>query len=250
MGEIKSEGHESKSEKRIQAAAARKVTASKEARQRSITRAITVGSIALVVVVGVVFSVISNKARTDVALPPSAIAANGSGLTFNQTATPVINVWEDFQCPACEIFEKTNGQALHDIATSGKAKVVFHILSFIGPESVILANASACADEVGKFLDFHSYAYAHQVTENSGFWGTNSVIAAGKAAGIADPKFAECVNAGTYAKWVQNIEADGTTQSINQTPTVLINGKELDRSTGVYGDKTLFAAALAAGGVK
>jgi len=240
----------SKAEKRIEAAAARKAAASRESRQRRITQIITIAAIALVVVVGVVFSVISNKASTNVALPPAAVVANGAGLTYNTAATPVLDVWEDFQCPACANFEKVNGQTLHDVVTSGKAKVVFHILSFIGPESVILANASGCADQVGKFLDFHSYLYAHQLTENSGFWGNNSVIAAAKAAGITEAKFAECVNAGTYSKWVQNIEKNGQDQNINQTPTVRINGKELDRATGIYGDKALFTAALTAAGVK
>lgn len=244
------EGHETKSEKRIQAAAAKKASANLEQRRRRTTRLITIGSIVLVVVVGVVFSLISNKTNTNVALPPSAVVADGSGLTFNASATPVIDVWEDFQCPACGLFEKTNGQYLHDIVAQGKAKVVFHMLSFIGPESTTLANAAGCADKVGKFLDLHSYLYAHQVSENSGFWGTNTVIAAGKSAGITDPAFATCVRDGTYSKWVQNIEASGGQQNINQTPTILINGKQLDRTTGIYGDATLFKAALVAAGLK
>lgn len=245
------EGRETKSEKRIQAAASKKAAANLEQRRRRTTRLITIGSIVLVVVVGVVFSTISNnRTTTNVTPPPSAVAADGYGLTFNPSAKPVIDVWEDFQCSACGLFEKTNGQYLHDVVTQGKAKVVFHMLSFIGPESTTLANAAGCADKVGKFLDLHSYLYAHQVAENSGFWGNNTVIAAGKSAGITDPAFAKCVNAGTYSKWVQNIAVSGGQQNINQTPTLLIDGKELDRKTGVYGDATVFKAALAAAGVK
>ena len=250
MDGTKGDGHQTKSEKRIQAAAARKAAANLEDRRRRTTRLITVGSILLVVVVGVVFSLITNRAKTNVALPPSAVVANNSGLTFNASAAPVIDVWEDFQCPACGLFEKANGQYLHDVVNQGKAKVVFHMLSFIGPESTILANAAGCADAAGKFLDLHSYLYAHQVTENSGYWGTKAVIAAGKSAGITDPAFAKCVNAGTYSKWVQNVETSGSTQNINQTPTILINGKELDRATGIYDDPTLFKTALANAGVK
>lgn len=254
MGGAKGEGQdnklEKKSEKRIQAAAARRAAADREERRRRTTRLITAGSIVLVVLVGVIFSFVSNKTNSSATTPPSAVAANHSGLTFNPSAKPVIDVWEDFQCPACGLFESVNGQTLHDVVASGKAKVIFHMLSFIGPESTILANAGGCADQVGKFLPLHSYLYAHQVTENSGFWGTSQVIAAGAAAGITEKTFADCVSAGTYSKWVQNIEASGSTQNINQTPTIFINGKELDRSTGIYGDKALFNAALAAAGVK
>ncbi len=250
MSESKNEGHQTKSEKRIQAAADRKAAANLEQRRRRTTRMITVGSILLVVIVGVVFSLLANKTHTNAALPPSAVVANSSGLTFNASAKPTIDVWEDFQCPACGIFEKANGQYLHDVVTQGKAKVVFHILSFIGPESVILANASGCADEAGKFLDLHSYIYAHQTTENSGYWGANTILAAGKSAGITDPVYAKCVNEGTYAKWVQNVEVSGRDSNINQTPTILIDGKELNREAGTYIDPAIFKAALASAGVK
>jgi len=244
------DGHQTKSEKRIKAAAARQATADLQTQRRRTTRLITAASIVLVVIVGVVFSIISNKANTNVALPPSAVVADRSGIAFNASAKPVIDVWEDFQCPSCEIFETANGQYLHDVASQGKAKVVFHVLSFIGAESTTLANASGCADKVGKFLDLHSYLYAHQKRENSGYWGVDTLIAAGKSAGITDPAFATCIKDGTYSKWVQNVEASGVDASINQTPTILINGKALDRTTGIYGDAVKFKAALAAAGIK
>ena len=147
------DGHQTKSEKRIKAAAARQANVDLQTQRRRTTRLITAASIVLVVVVGVIFSVISNRTNNSVALPPSAVVADASGIGFNTSAKPVIDIWEDFQCPSCEIFETANGQYLHDVATQGKAKVVFHVLSFIGAESTTLANASGCADKVGRFLD-------------------------------------------------------------------------------------------------
>lgn len=253
MSGTKGEGRETKADKRIQATAARKAAETLAERRRRTTRMITAGSIVLVVVVGIVFSLIANHNKADtskVALPPSAVVANSSGLTFNAKASPLIDVWEDLQCPACGIFEKANGQYLHDVVAQGRAKVVFHILSFLGPESTLLANAAGCADKEGKFLDFHTYMYAHQKTENSGYWNATTIIAAGKDLGITDSAFASCVSDNTYAKWVQNIEASGSTQNINQTPTVLINGKEVSREAGTYIDAKIFKAALASAGVK
>jgi protein-disulfide isomerase len=110
MGEKSGEVRETKSEKRIQVAAARKLAANLDDRRRRTTRIITAGSIILVVVVGVVFSLIGNKTSTNASVPPSAVSTNASGLTFNSSATPTIDVWEDFQCPACASFEKANGQ--------------------------------------------------------------------------------------------------------------------------------------------
>jgi protein-disulfide isomerase len=176
--------------------------------------------------------------------------SDGSGLVFNATAKPVVDVWEDFQCPACGNFERVNGQYLYDVVAQGKAKVVFHTLSFLGPESIILANAGACANASGKFLALHSYLFAHQQIENSSYWGVSSTIAAGDAAGLTDAAFASCVTNDTYSKWVQKIEASGSSSNINQIPTIFVNGKQIDRNAGTYVDAKLFKAALATAGVK
>lgn len=250
MGGSDREGRNSKAQQRIEAAAARKAAQQVEQRRRRTTRIIAIASIALVVVVGVVVSISKNATKGHASAPPSAVKADGYGLVFNPLAKPVIDVWEDFQCPACGQFEKVNGTYLNEVVKLGKAKVVFHTLSFIGPESTTLANAGACADKTGQYLEFHSYVYDHQVRENSGYWGKGSVIAGGKAAGITSPEFASCVSDGTYSAWVQNIASDGASKNINQTPTVLVNGKEIDRKSGTYVDAALFKAALAAAGVK
>ncbi|MEI7944739.1 MAG: thioredoxin domain-containing protein, partial [Actinomycetes bacterium] len=82
------------------------------------------------------------------------------------------------------------------------------------------------------------------------YWGLNRVTAAGVAAGLPKKSFTECVKSGKFAKWVENIAADGAKANINQTPTVLINGKEIDRNSGAYIDSSLFNKALADAGVK
>ena len=120
----------------------------------------------------------------------------------------------------------------------------------LGAESVILANASACSADEGKFLEFHDYLFKNQKPENSGYWGLSRLTAAGVAAGLKQSTFETCVKSGKYAKWVENIAADGAKSNINQTPTVLINGKEIDRNGGAYLDAALFKKALADAGVK
>jgi protein-disulfide isomerase len=114
-----------------------------------ITRNIVIGMVTLVVAVGVIFSVLGNRASTSVSLPSQTNTANGSGIEFNSelTGVPVVDIWEDFQCPSCKVFESTNGSALKALAVEKKAKVVFHPLSFLGPESVFAANGAACAAE-------------------------------------------------------------------------------------------------------
>jgi protein-disulfide isomerase len=49
-----------------------------------------------------------------------------------------------------------------------------------------------------------------------------------------------------YTSWVSNVAAAGAKANINATPTVFINGKEIDRKTE-YFDADKFKAAVERG---
>ncbi len=213
-----------------------------------VTRYIVIGMVTLVVAVGVVFSILSNKSGQNAALPASVSSTDGYGVVFNGdlTGVPVVDLWEDFQCPICGQFEKLNGDYIASLIKDKKAKVVYHPLSFIGPESIRAANAAACASDEGKFLDFHKFLYLNQPTENGGVWSNTYLDTSAVAVGIASAKFSECVNGTKYAEWVTNVADDGVKKNINSTPTVFVNGKEIDRKTQ-YFDATAFAAVVEKG---
>jgi protein-disulfide isomerase len=215
-----------------------------------VTRWLVIGMVALVVVVGAGISIFNNTSKKAAVLPSAASVKDGYGIVFNDGLTPVIDVWEDFQCPSCKAFESTNGAAIKALVVEKKAKVVFHPLSFLGPESVYAANGAACASDQGKFLEYYEIMYANQPAENSGAWSNEGVIATAAAAGVTGPEFEACVNKGKYADWVGNVGSEGSKQSINSTPTVLINGKEIDRASGAYYSASDFMKLLTAAGVK
>jgi protein-disulfide isomerase len=63
-------------------------------------------------------------------------------------------------------------------------------------------------------------------------------------------KFQNCVTEGNYAAWTESVSSYAAVKNVNSTPTVFVNGKELNREGGDYSDPAKFKAALAAGGVK
>ncbi len=214
------------------------------------TKALVIGMVVFVVLVGVVFSITTKISAAKVNIPSSVSKADGYGIVFNAAKKPVIDIWEDFQCPICQRFEAINNSYLNSVVREGKAKVVFHTMSFIGPESVLAAAAGACAADQGKFLEMHSVLYQNQAaTENSGTWTNPTLILMGAGAGITSKSYADCVNSGKYVNWTKNIETDASKHNVTATPTVFVNGKELNRNTQ-YMDAAAFKAALAAGGVK
>ena len=210
-----------------------------------ITRYIVIGMVIFVVAVGGVFSFLDNKSSTSSAIPSSASQSDGYGIVFNGdlTGKPVVDIWEDFQCPACGAFESANGAYIEELITQKRAKVVFHILSFLGPESKLAANAAACSSDEDKYLEFNRYLYANQSAENSGRLSSAGLVEAGAAVGLTSSTFKECVNAGTYNGWVDRVASDGASKNVNGTPTVFVNGKELDRNTQ-YMNPVAFKSAV------
>ena len=214
------------------------------------TRNLVIGMVVFIVAVGIIFSFISNRASSNFAIPAAVSEADGYGIVLNPTATPTIDVWVDYQCPACRTFEVLNGGYLNEIIAQKKAKVVFHPLTFIGTESIIAANAAACAADENKFVDMNLALFQNQAgSENSGKWQGDVMLAIGESIGIKSESFKQCVREGNYVKWTRNVTDASASKNVNSTPTIRINGKDLDRNTE-YGDPVKFKAALAAGGVK
>jgi protein-disulfide isomerase len=212
------------------------------------TRNLVVGVVVGVVLIMLVPTLLSNKTKTDAAMPTFASAVHGYGITYNAELkdVPVIDIYEDFQCPVCGQFEIAQGDYIESLIADKKATVVYHTLSFLGPESIAAANAAACAADEGKFLDYHRMLYAKQPKENSGAWSNALLAAAGQAVGITSQEFVTCVNEGKFADWVGNVATEGAKKNVNSTPTVFINGKELNRGNDYY-DRNLFKAAVERG---
>ena len=227
------------------------------------TRWLVIGMVTLVVVVGAVFSLTSENKAKDAAfialnsfqslgtLPATVDPAEGDGIVFNSGLPVKIDIFEDFQCPVCKLFEAPIGGYLTSLVTEKKAQVTYHPLSFLGngtreDESISASNAAYCAVDEDKFLDFHKALYEVQSqVENSGFLSTENLITIGKKIGITSSTFADCVT--NRSKLVNVVAA---TESMNRygvkgTPTTLINGKLWERQSPGF-DLNEFKAAVEA----
>ena len=212
------------------------------------TRNLVIAVVVGVVLIMLVPTLLSKNTNTSAKVPSSVSSANGYGIVFNGDLknVPLVDIYEDFQCPICQQFEKLNGDYLESLITDKKATVVYHTLSFLGPESINAANAAACSADEGKFLSYHKTLYANQQPENSGAWSNDVLVVLGQAAGITSKSFTSCVNKMSYTGWVSNVANAGAKANVNSTPTIFVNGKELDRKTE-YFNADKFKAAIERG---
>jgi protein-disulfide isomerase len=213
------------------------------------TRYLVIGVVVAVVAIMVVPTVISKNRTVSQVIPATVSEDNGYAISFNteDETLPVVDIYEDFQCPICQQFEGLNGEYINSLITEKKAAVRFNILSFLGTESVLAANAAACSNDEDKFLDFHLGLYANQPgAENSGEWSADRLIAIGAASGLTSDSFKSCVKELKYEGWVAKVAEAGSKAGVNSTPTVFINGKEIDRNSE-YFNADKFKAAVERG---
>jgi len=224
-----------------------------------VTRWLVIGMVALVVVSGVVFSVTSSKTKAEASFTAlkgytlgeqvnaTVDTAQGSGLVLNPGAPVKIDLWEDPQCPICRTFEQANGAYIDDLVRTKKATVVYHVLSFLGGESIRAANAAMCAADEGHYLDFHKAMYIVQpALENSGFFTGPNLIKIGSYIGLKSQSFTDCVTKGSKAALVQAQEDAMAKYKVTGTPTVFINDKLWVRKSGNF-DINEFRLAVEAG---
>lgn len=153
-----------------------------------------------------------------------------------------IQVYYDYFCPNCGIFEERNGAQLRAWIETGAATVEYHPIAVFtaGTEySRRAANAAACvADQSPKaFFAFHELLFANQPDENSGGLSDEQLIELARAAGANG--IARCIENERFVPWVKaatqravNGPLPGTdVDNVKSTPTILVNGQEFQYTT-------------------
>ncbi len=144
----------------------------------------------------------------------------------NPNAKVTVIEFADFRCPFCEQwFQTVEPNLIKDYVNTGKVKFYFRNYAFLGPASTLAANAGECANEQGKFWQFHDYMYSHQPSESdtSMYTVANLSQIAGNL-GMNQSQFQSCLSSNKYNNNVTKDLNDGSAAGVNGTPTTFING--------------------------
>lgn len=202
-------------------------------RQQRRQRLITVGLIVLgaaLVVLAVVWPQLRPVGEIIPVTPADWPEADGLSLG-DPNAPATIDIFEDFQCPACRNFtEKTEPLVIQNLVATGKARYVFHNYPFLDDqaarkESDQAANAAMCANEQNKFWDMHSILYANWNGENLGAFTDRRLQAMAENIGLDMNAFNSCFNANKYQAEIQADLQLGQQMGVSGTPSVFMNGQ-------------------------
>ncbi|WP_026248539.1 DsbA family protein [Streptomyces sp. LaPpAH-108] len=159
-------------------------------------------------------------------------------------AKSTLTVWEDFRCPACQAFETRYRPVLHELTDAGKLRVDYHLVRLIdgnlgGTGSLRAANAAACAQDAGKFRDYHDVLYANQPQESDDAFASDDKLIqlAGKVPGLDTSSFRSCVKDGTHNSWVNRSQQAFEAGKFGGTPTVLFDGKNIYQDQSMTPEK-------------
>ena len=221
--------------RRQRAAELREATRRAERRKRRLTIGVAAS---LVLLVGAGIGVQATRSTADrPATVPSGTTADGFGVMIGAADAPVlVELFEDFMCPACGLFEEAAGAELREMTADGQVRVVYRPMAFLDGASTTrystrALNAAACAVDSGRFSQYHDRLFAHLPTEGGPGLSDGQLVALGADAGITGGDFSDCVEDLQYERWTQRATDAASKAGVVQTPTVRVDGEQLADTT-------------------
>jgi protein-disulfide isomerase len=128
----------------------------------------------------------------------------------------------DFGCPTCRGWEKAGVRDQVLSAYGKQVRFVWRNFPIITAQSPKAAEAGHCANEQGKFWDYHHLLY--QMASNLSVADLKSYA---KQIGLDEQQFNQCLDSGKYSATVQQEIKAGYQLGFIGTPSFLINDQKL-----------------------
>jgi len=149
----------------------------------------------------------------------------------NENAPVTIVEYFSYLCGYCKLFEdETKPKIIENYVSTGKVKFVLRPFPIFSPDLKI-DEAVLCANEQGKFLDFHNYVFANSDKLEK----IENLKTFAKTVGLNETQFNQCFDSDKfrdrvetwYKQGVADFEKAGIASSQRGTPTFVINGELL-----------------------
>jgi len=221
------------------------------------SRMITIGLVvigALLIAFVLIYPNTKPVAAVATAAPQSYPQADKTSLG-DPNAPVKIDVFEDFQCPACRNFtQQIEPLVIENLVATGKVYYTFHNYPFIdgngagnGGESDQAANAAMCASEQDKFWEMQGNIFANWNGENQGSFNDKRLVAIAEKTGLNMDAFNSCFTANKYRAEIQADFDKGTAFGVQGTPSIFVNGTFLSPGQVPSYDEIVKAVDAAAG---
>jgi protein-disulfide isomerase len=156
-------------------------------------------------------------------LTESKLIQNGSPIMGDPSATITIVEWGDYQCTFCYKFHQSTLNTIkRDFIETGKIKLVFKDFPLNGPDSVLAAEAAYCAQDQGKYWQYHDELYKNWEGERTGWITRDSLDKFATTVSLDLEKFDKCLDDHKYLERVNQMYEFGREIGIYATPSFLV----------------------------
>ncbi|MHC1741317.1 MAG: DsbA family protein [Anaerolineaceae bacterium] len=180
-------------------------------------------SIIALAIIGVI---VYSKLPKPIATIETTAKPQANGLNMGDPNAPVKVVeFADFQCPYCQKYwQDVEPTLLKTYIETGKVYYTYAPMAFLGQESFDSAEAAYCANDQGKFWEYRDYLYTNHTGENVGDYTEAKLVTFAKKLNLDMTAFNSCLTSGKYIQAVTDANNYATQQSVNTTPSVIVNG--------------------------
>jgi protein-disulfide isomerase len=273
-----SEEHQSKSQRREEARAAalrlREEQQRQTRRRRNLIVAVGLVAVAAFVVLVLFITREADKPPLEgVALVPQGSTSSGAipvgpdgvaGVTEGAAEDAVVvAVYSDYICPICARFEEINGATLDELRATGDVVLEYHPIALLDGYSLdsrystraAIAAALVADQAPDMFLAFHGALLAGQPAENTEGLDGAGIAEIAREAGVPEELAAliesdeylgtDTDDPTTFGPWVK-AATEQAVQDMSRpaTPTIMINGTELDTEKYDWSQEGVLAKAI------
>jgi len=191
------------------------------------------GAVVIAAIIGIIVSFASTQEQSEIVNLDmernhgEIMTAMGSPILGNPDAPITIVEFGDYQCPNCySWYVNVKPQISENYIDTGKVNLIFMDLAFVGKDSPVAAQASYCAEEQGKYWEYHDLLYTSQEEVDSGWANIERLQAFAFSLGLDIELFNSCLDSGKYAKRIQHNMDEARKIGANATPTFFIIGPD------------------------
>ncbi len=186
--------------------------------------------------VGIYLSIIENveSDENEILLTAEKLLKNGSPIQGSSRAPITILEWGDYQCTFCYRFHESSLKVIQkEYIETGMVNLVFKDFPLNGPDSVLAAEATYCANDQGRYWLYHDELYTNWAGERTGWITDNSLNMFAESVDLDIEKFNSCLDDHKYRQKVLDLEQFGRNIGIDATPSFFVfNDEKIIKITG------------------
>jgi len=155
-------------------------------------------------------------------MPPRVAVAPDGPQRGSERAPVTMVVFSDFQCEGCASAQETVAQLLRDYPEQVRLVYRHFPMDQIHPRARPAAVASVCAEQQGRFWEYHDRLYRNQAR-----LAASDLVAVASELGLDNRAFLSCMNSKEAAARVQKDVDQAILSGVSSAPTFFVNGRPL-----------------------